>query len=396
MKICMILGHDFLHPQIDPRPYKEAKSLIKYGYDVFLVCWAADFTGEGRSLKNLSPIEEFEGIKIIRVFQTLSPPRSTVLTRGFQQLIAMKKMGERVIKLKPYAIHCHDLNTLLSGVMAKKRLKVPLVYDSHEDCPGMFEPISIVISKLASILEKILLKYVDCVITVSGELVKKFKKHKQTNVVAIYNSRSLKELFKKEETKELKKELKISGDNFIVGYIGALSEKRGIDNLIKSIKYVDNKDVKVLIVGGPENEVKNLRALAEKDGVMDKVILTGHIPYFKVIPYFSLLNIGAVLFQPLPNHLIAAPNKLFEYMGVGLPLIVSGFPEMKHIVVDESDCGIAVDPTNPEKIADAITYLLEHPEDAKKMGENGRKAVEEKYSWEKMEGRLFKVYEGLK
>lgn len=392
MKILMILGHDFLHPRIDPRPYKEAKSLIEHGHDVFLVCWAADFTGDGREIKNLQRIEEFEGIKIIRVFQTLSSPKSTVLVRGLQQLIAMKKMGKKVTELKPDVIHCHDLNTLLSGAMAKKKLGVPLIYDSHEDYPGMLAPKSIILSKLASIFENLLLKYVDWVITVSEELVKKFKKHKQINAVAIYNSRMLNEIFQKKETKELKKELNISGDDFIVGYIGALSKKRGIDNLIKSIKYIDDKKIKVLIVGGPENEVKNLRALAEKEDAMDKVILTGHIPYFKVIPYFSLLNVGTVLFQPLPNHLIAAPNKLFEYMGAGLPLIVSDFPEMKRIVVGESVCGIAVDPTNPEKIAGVITYILEHPKDANKMGENGRRAVEEKYSWEKMDAKLIKVY----
>lgn len=392
MKICMILGHDFLHPRMDPRPYKEAKSLIKYGYNVFLVCWAADFTGEGRDLKNISQIEEFEGIKILRVFQTLSSPKSTMVVRGLQQLIAMKKMGEKVTELKPDVIHCHDLNTLLSGAMAKKKLAVPLIYDSHEDYPGMLAPKSIVISKFASIFENLLLKYVDWVITVSEELVKKFKKHKQINAVAIYNSRMLNEIFQKKETKELKKELNISDDDFIIGYIGALSKKRGIDNLIKSIKYIDDKNAKVLIVGGPENEVKTLRALAEKEDAMDKVILTGHIPYFEVIPYFSLLNVGTVLFQPLPNHLIAAPNKLFEYMSAGLPLIVSDFPEMKRIVVDESGCGTAVDPTNPEKIAGAITYILEHPKGANKMGENGRRAVEEKYSWERMDAKLIKVY----
>ena len=395
-KICMILGHDFLHPQIDSRPYKEAKSLIKEGYNVFIVCWAVDHTGEGKSLKTLSPVEDFEGIKIMRIFQNLSSPKSTVLVRGFQHLRAIKKLGKKVIELKPDAIHCHDLDTLLSGVIAKKKINTPLIYDSHEDWPAMFAPVSIIISKLASIFEKILLKHADCVITVSEELVKKFKGLKQTNIVAIYNSRMLSELLQKEEPKGLRKELKISDAEFIVGYIGSLSKKkRRIDNLIKSIKYVDNKSVKVLIVGGPENEVNNLRALAEKEGVMDKVILTGHIPYFNINPYFLLVNIGTVFFEPLPNNLIAAPNKLFEYMGAGLPLIVSDFPEMRRIVVDESDCGVATDPTNPEKIADAITYLIEHPEDAKKMGENGRGAVEEKYSWEKMEERLLKIYKEI-
>jgi glycosyltransferase involved in cell wall biosynthesis len=65
-------------------------------------------------------------------------------------------------------------------------------------------------------------------------------------------------------------------------------------------------------------------------------------------------------------------------------------------IVEEENCGILVDPMNIDEIANAITYLLEHPKEAERMGKNGRRAVEEKYNWEKMEEKLFELYEGLK
>ena len=67
---------------------------------------------------------------------------------------------------------------------------------------------------------------------------------------------------------------------------------------------------------------------------------------------------------------------------------------MKKLIVDIG-CGIPVDPTNPEEIAKAIEYLIEHPEEAKQMGENGRKAVLEKYNWEHEEKKLLRIYEEL-
>ncbi len=81
-------------------------------------------------------------------------------------------------------------------------------------------------------------------------------------------------------------------------------------------------------------------------------------------------------------------------MACAKPVVVSNFPEVRKVVVEE-DCGILVDPTSVDEIADAIIYLLEHPGEARKMGENGRRAVKEKYNWEKMERRLLEVYEGL-
>jgi len=88
------------------------------------------------------------------------------------------------------------------------------------------------------------------------------------------------------------------------------------------------------------------------------------------------------------------PNKLFEYMACGIPVIASNFQEIR-IIVNKSNCGILIDPTNTKEITDAILWLLEHPEEAEQMGENGRRAVEETYNWENMEKRLFEVYEEL-
>jgi glycosyltransferase involved in cell wall biosynthesis len=85
---------------------------------------------------------------------------------------------------------------------------------------------------------------------------------------------------------------------------------------------------------------------------------------------------------------------MFEYMSASLPLITSNFPFWKEIV-EGNNCGICVNPLNPQEIADAIKYIINNPKEAEKMGKNGRDAVEKKYNWTIEEIKLFKVYESI-
>jgi glycosyltransferase involved in cell wall biosynthesis len=81
-------------------------------------------------------------------------------------------------------------------------------------------------------------------------------------------------------------------------------------------------------------------------------------------------------------------------MAAGLPVIASNFPLWKEIV-EGNKCGLTVDPLNPREIAQAVEYLLEHPELRQEMGENGRRAVIEKYNWEQEAEKLLALYQRL-
>ena len=81
-------------------------------------------------------------------------------------------------------------------------------------------------------------------------------------------------------------------------------------------------------------------------------------------------------------------------MQYGLPIVCSKFELWKEIV-EENNCGVLVDPMKPQEIADAIQWIYEHPEEARIMGENGRRAVKEKYNWEKEEKKLLELYQSI-
>ena len=185
--------------------------------------------------------------------------------------------------------------------------------------------------------------------------------------------------------------------NSLVYASGSLQSFDDIYDYIKVLLILKKKFPNILlkIVGGKSKEKINDFINDIKD-LNNNVTITGFLPYDEMYKEINNGCIGLSIFKFMVyNDLLSLPNKFFDYMACELPVIASNFPEMRRIV-EEENCGILVDPTNIDEIANAITYLLEHPKEAKRMGKNGRRAVEEKYNWEKMEEKLFELYEGLK
>jgi glycosyltransferase involved in cell wall biosynthesis len=96
---------------------------------------------------------------------------------------------------------------------------------------------------------------------------------------------------------------------------------------------------------------------------------------------------GLCVFHPEPNHVEAVPNKLFEYMAAGLPVVASNFPFWHHFVADVG-AGVMVDPLDPESIAAGLQQILDDPGRAANMGAAGRQAVRDRFNWDIEAGKL--------
>lgn len=120
----------------------------------------------------------------------------------------------------------------------------------------------------------------------------------------------------------------------------------------------------------------------------------GKINRKEVNELYGRARTGIVIYQPEANHMKAQPIKMFEFMAAGLPVVASNFPLWKKIL-EGAGCGICVDPMNAQEVQDACLYMIEHPEEAQRMGKRGRAAVVEKYSWDREEKSLLKLYETL-
>jgi glycosyltransferase involved in cell wall biosynthesis len=101
-----------------------------------------------------------------------------------------------------------------------------------------------------------------------------------------------------------------------------------------------------------------------------------------------------VLYHDVAVHNGAQPNKLFEYMSAGLPVVASNFSLWRDIV-EKPKCGILVDPMNTSAVAEAICWLLEHPKEAEAMGRRGAKVVSQIFNWNSEAEKLLQLYGNL-
>ena len=173
-----------------------------------------------------------------------------------------------------------------------------------------------------------------------------------------------------------------------VCFIGGISSIRGISQLVDAF---ENSEVRLSLAGEIESEYFN--ELTVKNGWRN-VDALGFINRSHAVALKQKCLAGIVTFLPYPNHINAQPNKIFEYMAAGLPVIGSNFPLWKEII-EQNNCGICVDPSDSMAIAEAIHHLASNKELARKMGENGSRLVKEKYNWLQEENKLIDFYRQL-
>ncbi len=174
-----------------------------------------------------------------------------------------------------------------------------------------------------------------------------------------------------------------------VCYVGGVTKVRGATEMVEA---AGRSGVKLLL-GGKMESAGLLKELEAMPG-WSNVDYLGLLDRSSVAKALAGAMAGLVVLHPVPNYMVSEPTKLFEYMSAGIPVISSDFPVWRKIV-DECGCGICVNPLNPEAIASAIRHLIDNPEDARRMGENGRRAVEEKYNWGREGKKLVYLYKSL-
>lgn len=120
----------------------------------------------------------------------------------------------------------------------------------------------------------------------------------------------------------------------------------------------------------------------------------GQVSRAEVNSLYGESRVGVVLYQPEENHVSSQPNKLFEYMAAGLPVLASDFMLWKEII-EENDCGICVPPADVIAVRRALVEMLQSPELCSRMGHAGRRAVEELYNWDTEKTKLIELYESV-
>lgn len=308
------------------------------------------------------------------------------LSRMTKTVALIKK---KCIELNADIYHLHDPELIPLGRRLKKNKKL-IIFDAHEDipkqilCKQYLPPfLRRILSLVFSVYEKRSLSRFDLIVTATQSIYKRYTKW-HPHVLLVNNYPIVGEL---ESTRRNRFEQRPKN----VIYIGGISAIRGITEMIHAME-LTTQESRLQLVGTFESkklyaDVKNLIGWG-------KVVEHGFLNRKEVKELLSSARCGLVLFHPVPNHLDSQPNKLFEYMSAGIPVICSDFPLWKQIVL-ENECGICVDPLIPNAIAKAIDWIVDHPKEAESMGRNGQLAILNRYNWDYESKELLGGYSKL-
>lgn len=368
MRPTRIVHMTSVHPALDARIFqKECRSLAREGFHVTIVCPHSE-----------DLVADQVHIKSVR--------------RDRSRLARMTRTAWRVYrearKLQADIYHFHDPELIPAGLLLRASGK-DVIYDIHEDVPkDIFSKQYLpawsrpLIAWLLEKLEAFVASRFSALITVTPSIAERFCRLNSRTIV-VHNYPYQKELVgaMQESPWETRRQS--------VAYVGLISANRGIHEMVSAMNLLSESLPATLELAGPGD----CKELSHRPG-WQRVHHYGLLDQLSTFRLLHGVRGGLVLFHPEPNHVEAMPQKIFEYMGAGLPVIASDFPLWRRILGDVG-CGIFVNPLDPQGIAEAIKYVLTHPREAEEMGRRGQAAVLERYNWETQVGKLVSLYSGL-
>lgn len=317
--------------------------------------------------------------------------------RKIDRLLNIFLLIKHLLNVKAKIFIFHDPE-LLGVILFVKIIKRGLViYDIHENYYEMIvEKLWIprilrnVVGQIYQICEKIALKYTDMIWYPVKDIGYHYDKYPHLKKLLVRNIPDLTLFRNVSNLKETKKNQLI--------YIGTMVEDRGIKELVNafSIFRKNFAGYKLILVGTFKS--KNYKDEVHKQvktlNLEEDLIILEKIPYPKIPLLLSQSKLGVINFLPTQNNIKGLPNKLFEYMAAGIPVLASNFHNYQKII-ESHQAGICVDPTDSDAIASAMASILENEKQWRMMGINGKQLVEYKYDWKSESVKITQAIQDL-
>lgn len=363
-----------LHEWDDKRVFQKiGRSLAEAGHEIISIVPASE------------AVPDAEGVRFIPIAPATSLPNR------FLSVFRLVRAGYGEGPATFFAV---EPESWVAALMLKALRGGKVVFDMHEHVPTEFakffpRPLQGAMTKLTRAFMHLFARYTDLIILTRDSFEPEWTGC-ATPRVTVINTNHL-----QAPCTEIPPEIATFRDKPTLIHQGVFGDVRGSWQLLEAMQIVAQElpEARCIILGdylyGDLDAYK--RAIQER-GLAEHLLPLGRVAYDAVPAYIAVSRIGLILFQPgLINHLLAMPHKLFDYMREGVPVIAPAFSREVKRIMEDARCGLVVDVTDPQSIAEAILRLLRDDAEAKALGQAGRAAVETKYNWQHDEAILLEA-----
>ncbi|MEV0803310.1 glycosyltransferase family 4 protein [Kribbella sp. NPDC050281] len=303
-------------------------------------------------------------------------------------------------RLMPDVLHAHDMHVIgvasrAAGRAALRGRTVKVVYDAHEYVPGLstYPPRTPRLVAAWAQHERDYIRTVDRVVTVSPAIARtlhtRYKLDREPSVVI--NSPQLIDL--DHDAPDIRSAIGLADDVPLIVYSGGITRARGVETAISSLPQLP--DVHLAVVCVPTTEMKpvdELRALAAKVGVVDRVHYLNPVAPNDVTSFLRTADLGLIPILRYPSHEMALPNKVFEYTFAGLPVVTSNMPTLEEFV-GKTGIGEVFEAENPTDLAAKVSKVLADPKPYRERAASPE--LRHEMSWEAQADNLRALYDEL-
>jgi len=359
----------------DPRVEKEARSLSNAGYTVRILGW--DRSGA------LPYKEEVEGFTIQRLSIKAGFGKGMMnlpqLLRWQIGLVMWLVRHHKEFDI----IHACDFDTLIPAMICKKLWGKKVIYDIFDFYADHLRSTPEFIKRMIKSVDLKMIDRVDAVILADESRRQQIAEAHPKRIVVIYNSpQDVMSNLTAMQTTRRHHDLEIA-------YIGLLQVERGLLELLEVLK---NHPEWTLLLAGFGGDEKRILEAAES---MTNVFWFGRVSYERALQLSYDTDVLIATYDPaIPNHRFSSPNKLFEAMMLGKPIIVAQGTNMDSIV-EQLDCGVVIEYGDVRALEEILVRMQFNPQFRRQLGLNARNAYEQVFNWSRMEERLIKLYKRI-
>lgn len=370
----MLLHRSLEH---DSRVRREAVALTSAGYRVTILEAGPTgcLPGFNRRAVRAKPVGNSSGVEL-----------------RLRQVVLMASFLAAIVRQRPTVVHAHDVAMLLPGLAGARVTGAALVYDSHELASGVAYRRGL-LARSVTAIERIGIRRAARVLTVSESIAERLQSlHRlKGRPVVLRNFCALPRPRDEDPVGGLRERIGIHAHPLIL-HQGAAAPQRGCQNLIRAMAEVPGAHLAFL--GTAESDFRaELENVARAAGVAGRVHFVPSVPVEEMLRHTREADLGVTLFESTcENYRLTIPNKLFEYVAAGLPVVGSNQPEVEQLIL-EHGLGWTVDPASASAVAAALRHGLAQSHDTA-LRERIRTA-DTQFSWDDEAHRLIDAYQAL-